>query len=235
MKFAAILCLVSFICIAAAPINAQCPITGVYSTYMGNLLSGRASEAYCGADGEPIQPGRPGNTQNAESWNNAALGTQWKVWGMYIDGNGGVETGRNVDEFGNGYIDYETNYLGGQFWLSKDHSWGDGLNDLTGHIDYYNVSTRITLSGGQVSGYVSNVYFTGKFYDCEECWLRYVIANAMLVWMPGWPDGPLANYPDLLCDATLGEQIDVCCIQADIYCDIATEESTWGAIKSLYR
>jgi hypothetical protein len=207
----------------------------MYSTYMGTLMSGRASEAYCGANGEPYAPGRPGNTQNAESWNSPTLGGQWKVWGMYIDENGGVETGSSVNEDGDGYVDYQTNYLGGQFWLSKDHLWGNGITDLTGYIDYYTVSTRVVLSDWQIAGYTSNVYFTGRFYGCEDCWLEYVISNAMLVWMPGWPDGPYTDYPPLLCGAPYGEQIDVCCIQAQIRCEVGTKESTWGAIRELYR
>jgi hypothetical protein len=233
MKLVKLLFAAALIVMLAAPAWTACPVhpnPGVYSTYAGTLLPGRDSEAWCTG----IGPGRPGNTDNAQSWNGVALGTQWKVWGMQIDQNGGVETARNVDAFGNGWIQYQTNYLGGQFWLSKNHTWSDGINDLTGNITYFNASTRITLVGGAIKGATSNIYFTGVFNECPLCTLEYVISNAMLVWMPGWPNMP-SGYPPLECGASLAELYNVCCIQASIYCPVATGQSTWGAIKELYR
>ncbi len=233
MRFATLLLVAGAIVLFAAPAWTVCPVhpnPGTYSTYAGTIMPGRDSEAWCTGAG----PGKPGNTDNAESWNGTTLGSQWRVWGMQIDANGGVETGRNLDASGNGWIDYRTNYTGGQFWLSRSHTWSDGINDLTGAVSYFNVATRVTLVLGQIRGATSNIYFTGVFNECPACTLEYVISNAMLVWMPGWPDMP-ANYPALQCGASLGELFDVCCIQASIYCPVANGESTWGAIKELYR
>jgi hypothetical protein len=219
----------------AVTVWAGCPIhpnPGIYTTTNGSILPGRASEAWC--DPLHLQPGYPGNTQNAESWNGAALATQWRVWGQTIDAAGAQETARSVDAYGNGWIDYVTNYVGGQFWLSKFHTWSDGANDLTGTLTYFNVGARVTLIGGQIVGVTSNVMLQGYFDDCPVCTLEYVITNAMLVWMPGWPGMP-ANYPAYLCGASMGELFDVCCIRASIYCPVGAETSTWGAIKSLYQ
>jgi len=207
------------------------PIEGIYQTTNGTILSGRASEAWCTV----ASPGVPGNTENAMSWNGATLGTQWKVWGQAIDATGAVLVGSHVDQYGNGYNDYVTSYVGGQFWLSKNHLWGDGTTDYTGTLTSYNVSARVTLFGGQIVGVTSNVHFTGVFDGCPNCKLDYVITNAMLAWMPGWGIQP-GNYPPLLCGATLGELYDVCCIRAQISCTpVPVEESTWGTIKVLYR
>jgi len=95
------------------------PKDGVYTTSNGTLLGGRASETWCSGLG----PGRPGNTENAMSWDGTSLGAQWHVWGMAIDASGAVETARHFDVYGNGWIDYTTNYTGGQFWLSGSHLW----------------------------------------------------------------------------------------------------------------
>ncbi len=215
----------------AVPALSQCPAAGTYSTLTSTILPGRASEAWCG----DVGPGRPGNTENALSWDGVTLGGQWRAWGMYIDGTGAVETGSDIDGFGNGWIDYETNYLGGQFWLSKDHIWGDGITDATGIITYYNVSTRVTIIGGNPVGATSNVTFRGVFDECPDCVLEYVITNAMLVWRSDSGLPRPDDYPDFLCGASCGELFEVCCITANIRCGVGTQESTWGGIKAQYK
>jgi hypothetical protein len=232
MRFVTALCAFMLVTMSALGTWVQCPIPGTYSTYTMTLLSGRASEAWCAGLG----PGVPGNTENALSWNGSMPGSQWKVWGMYIDGDGAQETGRSInEETGNGWIDYETNYLGGQFWLSKDHTWGDGVHDLTGTLTYYNVGTRVSYIGGEPVGATSNVFFTGIFDGCSGFILEYVITNAMLVWRSDSGAPRPGNYPDFLCGANGGELFEVCCITATIGESVATEESSWGAIKELYK
>ncbi len=139
MKLLKMALVLSLACSAASSaFGAPCshkPLDGVYSTNTGILVGGRVSEAFCAGAG----PGVPGNMQHALSWIGAALGTQWKMWGMAIDGAGAVETARFFDAFGNGWIDYITNYTGGQFWLSGAGAWGDGLGDFAGAITYFNV------------------------------------------------------------------------------------------------
>jgi hypothetical protein len=210
---------------------AHAPLQGSYSTSTGSMIGGRVSEAFCSGVG----PGQPGNMQNAMSWNGAALGTQWTVSGMTIDAAGAVLKKDAVDGSGFGYRDYVTNYTGGTFWLSGAGAWGDGLGDFTGTITYYNVSTRISFMGGMPIGATSNISFRGAFTDCAYCFIDYAVANSMLMWTTG--DGAMpANYPPFLCGANAGELHDVCCVTMHILCDVtATEESTWGSIKSLYR
>ncbi len=216
---------------AAYAVCAHAPLQGSYSTTNGSMIGGRVSEAFCSGVG----PGQPGNMQNAMSWNGAALGTQWTVSGMTIDAAGAVLKKDAVDGSGFGYRDYVTNYTGGTFWLSGAGAWGDGLGDFTGTITYYNVSTRISFMGGMPIGATSNISFRGAFADCAYCFIDYAVANSMLMWTTG--DGAMpANYPPFLCSANAGELHDVCCVTMHILCDVtATEDSAWGAIKSLYR
>jgi len=205
------------------------PNQGYFSTYAGTLLPGRVSEGWCGT---PVNGGVPGNTEDAMSWDGATLGGQWHVWGMYIDASGTGETGRDVDAMGNGWIDYVTNYDGGQFWLDGTH-FGTGAMDFTGTISYYNVSTRITLLYGQVVGVTSNVTFNGRFAECDCCYLEFVIANAIRVWADGQGAMP-PLYPPLYCGTT-GELFDACCILASVSCPVGTEETSWGEIKQMHR
>jgi hypothetical protein len=240
MRIVKIFCIIlAAVCIVSLSARADDPCTpggipydGNYSTYGGNLLSGRASEAWCGT---PLMPGVPGNTENAMSWDDFTLGTQWKAWGMYIDETGAVWQAENLDADGTGWVDYVTNYEGGQFWLSGAHEWSDGT-DLTGQINYYIVNARVSYLEGQVIGVTSNVVFNGVFDQCPNCNLEYVIANAMRVWWPGDPDPAPADYPPFICGSGLGELFEICCIMANITCHtIGTEPSTWGMIKELYR
>lgn len=205
------------------------PHQQIFSTYTGTLLAGRASEAWCGT---PEQPGVPGNQENALSWDGATLGAQWHVWGMTIDEAGAGMVASDIDEYGNGWIDYVTNYDGGQFWLDGDH-FGDGSTDFTGNIMYYNVSARVTLVGGVPVGLTSNITFNGLFNECDCCYLEFVIANAMRIW--DGINGPMPpDYPPFIC-GTNGELFDACCITASISCYVSTRETSWGGIKTLHR
>ncbi len=207
------------------------PYAGIYSSSAGTLLEGRSSEAWCTPAEQ--RAGYPGNTEDAMSWDGTMLNSQWHFWGMYIDGNGAVLQTNTVDANGNGFVDYSTNYLGGQFWLWGGHSWGDGT-DLTGTVTLLNVGTRITFSGGQVVGLTSNIVIRGVFDDCPNCIINYAILNAERAWDP--LAGPMpADYPDWAC-GTSGELFNLCTITTDIECGpVATEETTWGAIKEMHK
>ena len=225
----------SLMIVMASAAFAACPDPpkdGIYTTTNGTVLDGRASESWCGG----TDPGRPGNTENAMSWDGANLGEQWKVWGMSIDPAGAVETARHFDGSGNGWIDYATNYSGGQFWLSGNHIRGDGTTDYKGTITYYNVGARVSYVGRQPVGVTSNIFLTGVFDSCPSRHIEYAISNALLVWQTGYPTAMPARYPPFLCNAPSGELFTACCTVAKIHCTpISTKSSTWGGMKALYR
>lgn len=218
----------------AAGAYAQCPHTvGIFtSTGGGPVLNGRVSEAWCNGN-----PGQPGNTEDAYSWDGATLGTQWHVWGMAMDAAGAVLIADTVNQWGYGTRTYQTFYDGGQFLLDAAGPWGDGWNDVTGSITSYLVVTTMTFVGGQVVGATSNVSFTGYFSECPQangCAIEFGIANATRVWMSGQGTMP-AGYPAFLCNATLGELFDACCVTISIQCTVGAEEATWGSLKGLFR
>lgn len=204
---------------------------GYYTTSSSTLYGGRSSEAWCTPEYQ--NAGVPGNTESAMSWDGTTLGTQWRFWGMAIDATGAVLTNDQIDVYGNGFRDYSTNYVGGQFWLAGWHTWSDGT-DLTGTVTYMNVGAKISFVGGQVVGVTSNILIQGVFDTCPNCVIEYSISNALRVWDPTAGAMP-ADYPDWACGTT-GELFDVCCIVAHIVCDeVGNEESTWGAIKEMYK
>lgn len=238
MKVLKMLLIVSGMMLLATTVSAQfcncdvqyIPNQGYFSTYAGTLLPGRVSEGFCGT---PVNGGVPGNTQDAMSWDGTTLGGQWHVWGMAIDAAGAGESGRDVDATGTGWIDYVTNYDGGNFWLDGAHFGSSGL-DFTGTIAYYNVSARIHLLYGQVTGITSNVTFNGQFTECECCYIEFAIANAIRVW-PNIEGTPMpGGYPAFYCGTT-GELFDACCILMSVSCPVGTEETSWGAIKGMHR
>ena len=236
MKTLQMIILLTAMALLALPAWSQCPdATGLWTTTDGSMLGGRASEAWCTAAAQ--YGGVPGNTQNAMSWDGVSLGTQWRAWGMAIDANGATLVADNVVG-GNGTRTYQTFYDGGQFWLAGGHTWGDGINDLNGVLDFFQVDATITYIGGNAVGATSNISFTGNFVDCpayQNCVVQFGITNAMQVWSAHSGQAMPADYPALLCDATGGEAFEVCCITISIDCAVPAESETWSGIKAMYR
>lgn len=240
MKFMQTLSLVILAVAFSQASFAQCPAAiGEWSTDAGTMLSGRATETWCGADGNPIQGGQPGNTQNAMSWDGVTLGGQWAAWGMFIDSNGAVLITDTVDPgTGDGTRVYSTDYNGGEFWLSKTNSWANGVNHLTGSITSYNVMATLTIQGGVNVGVTSDIIFTGEFENCvggEGCAIRFEILGAQLAWHPGFGGSMPDNYPYLMCGGTTAEAFDVPSITGEIGCPVSTQNTSWGSLKSLYK
>ncbi len=236
MRSSSVIVIAALLLVTATVAWAACPdANGIFGTTNGTLIGGRVSEAWCGAGGAPLMPGVPGNTENAMSWDGVALGTQWRLWGMQINAAGAIQTGMRV--FGPyTYVDYSTDYDGGQFWLTRAGPWGDGINDLTGNVTAYHVATTITYYNGSPVGATSNATLTGYFTNCatgQGCVVEWAIANAIKIWDSGMGTMP-ANYPAMLCGAAGGELFDACCIQLSIHCAVPIEPTTWGAIKSMY-
>jgi len=214
------------------------PINGTYMSNAGTLMEGRASESFCSYP--TYGAGVPGNMQNCMSWDGTSLQTQWRVWGMEINENGAVLNDEFIDGDGNGYREYVTVYNGGKFWLSGSHIWGD--EDYYGTINFYRVTATMTIQGGEVVGMVSNVYFTGSFDDYPGCAIDYTIANASRVWVSTSGDPMPSNYPPFICSVDQtggygsdGELFDACGITCNISCETDAEESSWGAVKTIYR
>jgi len=212
--------------LAAVPVLANPPTVGTYAA-----LDGRFSESMNGGQGQV------GNTLHAQSWDSATLGTEWilsctsisepptELWDTRVGGTGEVA--------------YRTKYLGGTYWFSKDGPWGDGTEDYPGNITVTLVTSTHLYVGGVLQSIVSDATVQGEFVNYPGCFV-YTISNVEV--LDYYPTPFPANYPAVLltsCTAGgVGAWGSVTDITIVIYegkdCTFPVEESTWGAIKSMY-
>ncbi|MGD8628855.1 MAG: hypothetical protein PVH52_07210 [bacterium] len=214
------------------------PLGGVYKSAWGDMLEGRFSESYIGG-----HQGAVGNTVHALSWDEMALGTNWKVLCTVLE-TPPVLLEDTVDEDGNGHMKWRTEYMDGKFWLDGAGPWAtppDAFYD--GTITYYAHTTVIQFSGGVQVGYNTTAELQGYFDLYGEACIQLTIANAASDGVNGVPP---AGYPAMkegsagLCyDAQpgmIGDWGTVSSITMIINgCDVGNETSSWGAIKSIYR
>lgn len=220
--------------LVAAPALATCPVEGVYRSAQETMELGRAAEGWCGAGGNPVAFGQPGNALHLMSWDGGVLGGQWHIYGLTVNAAGAVLVDSYMSPQGIGWKDYLINYDGGHFWLTGDHTWSEDGLPLTGTVTAFSISVRVNYFLNEVDGATSNVSMTGAFDGCGECVFQYVLADGLLAWRTGWPNMP-AGYPELPCGANVGELTDVCSINANINCAVTDESETWGDVKSLFR
>ncbi len=221
--------------IVAAPALGACPHEiGLFSTYDDTMDPGRASEAWCAGAWFDV-----GNELNTQSWDGGALGDQWKVFGMAINASGAVLVESNVDENGTGEEHWVVDYDGGEFWFSKDHTWGDGISDLYGTVGMYHVAATVSYVQGNLVGQTANISWNGTFSACPEdndCVVEFAIANSMLVWRSDMGLPEPVDYPGMLCGSEgHGELHDQCCITMMLNCTTATETIDWSSLKANYR
>lgn len=219
---------------------AGAPATGTYYslTQGGPVLDGHFSESWVPGGGA----GQIGNTINAQSWDmNLGLGTEWTFYCASIAA-APVLIEDSRDGNGTGDVVYQTEYSGGDFFLSKDGPWGDGSEDYFGAIDLFSVETTYKFVANTLLGIRSNVTLSGHFMGYENC-LNYVITNASQFGDTD-ADGPLpAGFPPFL-DSSCQENVvtrgawgDITHVAMQITgsCFVGTEETTWGRVKARYR
>ena len=229
-----------FAVMIAAPVFAGAPQVGVYLSddMGGQMLTGRFSESWVGMGGA----GQIGNAINALSYDPAfGLGSQWKFsCGSIAMLPTLVSDTRDTN--GTGEVTYRTEYEGGVFWLSKDGPWGDGTEDYEGFINTFTVTATYMYVNGQVLGIRSNTTTSGQFTDFGDCF-EYTINNTAFF---GDTDqnGPIpSDFPPFVDDScqtgTLSRggwgSVTEIALRILGTCTVATEESTWGAVKALYQ
>jgi hypothetical protein len=214
------------------------PLNGTYqSTDLGGTMElGRYSEAFAAAGGGLS----PGVTYNAQSWDGANLGLQWWYYcGTMVAP--AVLLVDNVDANGNGNRTYLKSFVGGFLWFSGTGPWANGDAEYTGIVDSYAVFETIQYSNFDRIAAVFNIDATGHFDGYPAACMTFAIGNGSQVGSTDWGDTPPADYPALLqqdtCDPvmTLGTWWDMHTLTMTIKgCTVPVEETTWGAVKSMY-
>jgi hypothetical protein len=203
---------------------------------LGQIDEGRHSESYVGGSFGAI-----GNTVYSLSWDGVSLGGEWKFLCPALS-QAPVLLDDTVDENGNGHKVYRMDYGAGTFWLSGTGAWGNGDAEYYGDLFHYVHTTTIQYLNWEMVSYTVNVQLSGYFEGYESC-MQLTIANAVSVGMDGIPP---ADYPvlqmgvDGVCQDVLpgvhGDWCDVWSITMIISdCATATEQVSWGAVKSMYR
>jgi hypothetical protein len=223
---------------AGAAAMAGPPLTGIYLSddFGGTMQPGRFSESWVNP---AATHGQVGNTIHALSWDGATLGDEWSLLCPSI-AIGPVLVSDNRDGNGTGDVTYQTQYTGGSFWMSKDGPWGDGSVDYTGAIQTFVVTTTYQYVFGNLLGIRGNVTMSGSFDGYDNCF-DYTVNNTAFVGTTDTMPLP-ADYPAFRDASCFGGVVrggwgSVTQIALQIYgsCTVSTEESSWGAVKALYR
>ena len=226
------------IAMIAMPALAGPPVAGTYRSYDlpgGTFNAGRFSESWV----NPGRDGQLGNTVNAESWNGTALGGEWRLWCPSIQ-TPPVMVSDTRDINGTGDVTYRTVYSGGHFWLSMTGPWGGSGEDYSGDLDFFVVTATYMFVSNQLLGIRSNVVSYGQIGGYTDC-MEYEINNAAFFGSTDYSPKP-ADFPSFLdeyCSAGgwvrggWGSATQVA-IKIRGQCNVPSEPSTWGKVKSLY-
>lgn len=231
------ICLFTVLLILPAAASAA-PVPGTYTStdLGGQLLTGRASTWRSG-----INSGLP-HVLHAQSWNGAALGTQWDISCPIEPANFLVQDNRVG---GVGTIVYTSTFSGGTFtFYAGAWPWGDG----TGTLGTTTLITTVQyiLVGGESTPVAAVVNGNTSGYFSNGCELTFAIANGTGVGETTSLDPGIqkpADYPTFL-DGTCGpapanQQFgtwgNVISITMRIDCIVPAQPATWGTLKATYR
>lgn len=229
-------CVMVVLALCAVPALAGAPVQGTYYSfdYPGGTFSpGHFSESWAG----PGTHGQMGNTVDAQSWDGAVLGAEWRLWCTSIQ-TPPVLVSDTRDVNGTGEVTWQTTYAGGQFFLGAVGPWGD--EDYYGDLDFFKVTTTYKYVYGTLLGIRSNVVSFGQIAGYTDC-MEYTINNAAF-FGEGYDYQKPAGFPHFLdeyCNTGVwtrggwGSVTEIALrIRGD--CGVDTDPSTWGKIKSLY-
>ena len=213
------------------------PVTGTYTSAFqgGNVFIGRSSVARQG-----VNSGNP-KIFHGQSWNGANLGTQWEI-------ACGIETTDTPPDYsgynqmtGTGFIVYTQTFNGGTLTLYPDANvgWGSGTATLgvTEVISHVFVQNFVPVTS------TFSAHTSGTFNAPDNtCILTFALGNGFGKGETPYLSKP-ADYPTFLAadcspaDAAhqFGVWGDTNDLILNIYCPVATQQATWGHLKSLYR
>ena len=213
------------------------PLDGAYKSVDqgGPVYVGRYTEAWSTGGGALLV----GTTLNAQSWDGSALGTQWQYW-CSTEWADAVLLVNTVNSSGNGNRTYMKTFSHGYIWLSGTGPWANGDPSYPGVIDHYVEFETITYQSWVPIAAITNVQASAHFDAYPSLCMSFYIGNGSRIATTELGNPVPANYPPFIdpsCNPTrtLGASWDFFTITLSIVdCNIGTEESSWGAIKSLF-
>ena len=221
------------------PAFAGAPVNGTYTStdIGGSMLSGRYSESWY-----PTKL-TVNNTLNEQSWN-GALGTQWWWYCPWVAAPPTLLLS-TVNGLGNGIKIWRVTYTGGYCWLDGGGPWAGGDPSYLANINTWTGIVTETYSAFNEVGTVRNHSATATFVGYNQECMSLSISNTEKLGDTK-KTGPLpAGFPSFWnwigCydqgPAGPGEWGDVDGITFTITgCQtVATQQSTWGNVKAMYR
>ena len=178
----------------ASSVLAGPPRSGTFKSTLGEMAGGRLSESFP-PSGNDLSVGCSINT---ESWQEGALGAEWRVWcGVLSSSILAVDT---VTPSGTGVRIYVRQFGGGRFWLSGSGAWSSGDPQYIGGIDSYREITTYVYASSVLTGVTSDVSWSGFFdiYNSDPC--KFCIAVGSTAERRGdTATGPLPQgYPSFM-------------------------------------
>ncbi|HKW13037.1 MAG TPA: hypothetical protein VJS69_00985 [Candidatus Krumholzibacteria bacterium] len=229
-----------FLCIVVSvPAFAGPPANGTYTStdIGGSMLPGRYSESWF-----PTKLS-VNNTLDEASWNGTTLATQWHWYCPWV-ALPPVLLVNTVNGSGNGQKIWKVTYSGGYCWLDGAGPWAGGDAVYTANINTWTAIVTETYSNFIEVGTVRNHDATATFNGYNQDCMSLSVTNAEKFGDSNSGALP-ANFPDLLnwigcvtLPATApGEWGDVDGITFTVFgcTPLATQPTTWGAVKSKYR
>lgn len=239
-RLAIALCLAATALMASVALAAP-PLAGVYKTtdLGGSIPTGRYTEGWASGGGAML----PGTTLTAESYDGAALGTEW-FYTCATETAPAVLLYDNVVG-GEGNRAYRKTFTGGTIWLSGTGPWADTEPaGYPGVIDTYVEFETQMFSGGVQVAAITNVQATAHFDAYPTTCMTFYVSNGVRVGSTEFGDTPpLSGYPGFLtagtCAPTAPEgawwNMMSMTLSVTSGCSTPARAGTWGALKALYR
>jgi len=226
--------------LGSAVVEAGAPLSGTYKSTLGQFDEGTQATTWSGAGYTAV-----GNRLFAQSYAGGVPTADWII-GCPIAIN--VFMYSNTVVGGNGHKSYIITYAGGYTSLGgPGNPWDGGDAVYTGNIDTFVETRTEQYAGGVIVGAVSNYNVSAHLQGYASTCVAWAIGNGVLIGSIPALSGALQNvkpagYPafhDANCNPMAGgsgDWGDVRDLTLSITgCAVATEPSTWGNVKSLYR
>lgn len=223
----------------AAAALAGPPLNGIYSStdIGGDVNTGRYTEGWdVGGGATSI-----GTVLNAQSWDGATLGLQWRYTCSTIESAPALIQD-TVNASGTGSKTWQIDFTGGTIWLSGDGPWGNGDAEYTGTITSYTEFETVQYVAFEAVHAVTNVTAIAHLDGYSEACMTFSVGNGVEVGNTNDGSTKPSTYPDFLQAGTcapvmtLGAWWDFMTMSLYIdNCTVGTEPATWGAVKAIYR
>lgn len=233
--------------VGAAVVQAGPPLNGTYKSTLGHFDEGTATTKSAG------NFLAAGNVLYGQSYN-GGFTSDWTINCVTV--SSAVPLGPPIGNSGN-YL-YEITYTGGYVTLGgPGNPWNGGDATYTGIIDEFKEFRTIQVVAGTVRGWTSDYAIQAHIQGYSESCVEWAIGNGVLrggtepqapkpfnrtVAPSPIPSVKPANYPDfpgagcVLGPNGPGTWEDIRDLTLTIAgCTVATEQSSWGKVKSMYR